>query len=58
MPLAKFKIDLDWKLHVIDLIVVIIGVSIAFGIGNAAETRKGQKEVITILNFFLQSSRN
>lgn len=49
MPLAKFKLDLDWKLHVVDLIVVIIGVTIAFGISNAAEKRKGQKEVMTIL---------
>lgn len=49
MPIAKFKLDLDWKLHIIDLIVVIIGVTIAFGISSAAEKRKGQKEVATIL---------
>lgn len=49
MPLAKFKLDLDWKLHVVDLIVVIIGVTIAFAITSAAEKRKGQKEVATIL---------
>lgn len=48
-----YKLKLDWTVHVIDLVVVIIGVTIAFAITNYAEKRKGQHEKTVILKAML-----
>ena len=46
---SGFKIN--WTLHLVDLVVVIIGVTIAFAIGNYAESQKNKAEK----NIFLQA---
>ncbi len=55
MPTSKWyqNIKLNWTVHIVDLIVVIIGVTVAFAITNEAENRKGQKEKVVILNAML-----
>lgn len=60
MPLAKYmkKLNIDYKVHLIDLIVVIIGVSVAFLISNWAERNKEQNEVRTILNSMANEIRH
>lgn len=52
MPISKYmkKLNIDYKLHIIDLIVVIIGVSVAFLISDWAEKKKEQQEIRAILN--------
>lgn len=48
---TKFgKVKIEWSIHIVDLIVVIIGVSVAFGISNWASKQKQQKEIEVILN--------
>jgi hypothetical protein len=55
MPTSKWyqNLTLNWTVHIVDLIVVIIGVTIAFAVTNGAENRKGQKEKVVILNAML-----
>ena len=51
---SKSKFRINWTLHLVDLIVVIIGVTIAFAISNYAERQKEVKEKNIFLNAMLQ----
>lgn len=45
--------DIKWLNHIIELVIVILGISIAFSINKYSESRKEEKREIIILESFL-----
>jgi hypothetical protein len=59
MKKIKWKFDIDWKSKIIDLLIVIIGITIAFQLNNLNESNKSKtKEIDYLKNFYNENATN
>lgn len=56
MKKIKLRINKEWKSKLIDLIIVIVGISIAFQLNNWNETSKLDTEAKTYINSFYEEN--
>ena len=55
----KKKLNIDWKSKFIDLLIVIIGITIAFQLNNINESNKSDiKEIDYLKNFYKENKNN
>ncbi len=59
MKRIKWKLDIDWKSKFIDLLIVIIGITIAFQLNNLNELNKSKtKEIDYLKSFYNENAAN
>ena len=54
----KWKLDIDWKSKLIDLLIVIIGITIAFQLNNLNEYNKSNAQDRVYLRSFYEENRD
>jgi hypothetical protein len=54
----KIEINIDWKSKIIDLLIVIMGISIAFKLNTWNESKKANREIEDYLLSFQEESTN
>ena len=57
MKKLKWKLDIDWKSKLIDLLIVIIGITIAFQLNNLNESNKSKAQERDYLISFYEENR-
>lgn len=57
MKKIKWKLDIDWKSKLIDLLIVIIGITIAFQLNNFNESNKKNAQERDYLKSFFEENR-
>ncbi len=58
MKKIKWKLDIDWKSKLIDLVIVIIGITIAFQLNNFNESNKSNAQERDYLKSFYEENRD
>ena len=58
MKKLKWKLDIDWKSKLIDLLIVIIGITIAFQLNNFNESNKSYTQERDYLKNFYEENRD
>jgi hypothetical protein len=58
MKKIKWKLDIDWKSKLIDLLIVIIGITIAFQLNNLNESNKSTAQERDYLKSFYEENRD
>lgn len=58
MKKIKWKLDIDWKSKLIDLLIVITGITIAFQLNNLNESTKSRAKENNYLNSFYEENRD
>ncbi len=59
MKKIKSKFNIDWKSKIIDLLIVIIGITIAFQLNNLNESNKSKtKEIDYLKSFYNENADN
>src|SRR5210317_1009185 len=58
MKKIKWKLDIDWKSKLIDLLIVIIGITIAFQLNNFNESNKSNAQERDYLKSFYEENRD
>ena len=58
MKKLKWKLDIDWKSKLIDLLIVIIGITIAFQLNNFNESNKSNAQERDYLKSFYEENRD
>ncbi len=58
MKKTKKKLKIDWKSKLIDLLIVIIGITIAFQLNNLNESNKSKTQEKDYLKSFYEESRD
>ena len=58
MKKIKWKLDKDWKSKLIDLLIVIIGITIAFQLNNFNESNKSNVQERDYLKSFYEENRD
>ncbi|WP_223552278.1 hypothetical protein [Aestuariivivens sp. NBU2969] len=58
MKKIKWKLDIDWKSKLIDLLIVIIGITIAFQLNNFNESNKSNAQERDYLRSFYEENRD
>jgi hypothetical protein len=58
MKKIKWKLDIDWKSKLIDLLIVIIGITIAFQLNNLNESNKSNAQERDYLKSFYEENIN
>ena len=58
MKKAKKKLKIDWKSKLIDLLIVIIGITIAFQLNNLNESNKSKTQEKDYLKSFYEENRD
>jgi len=58
MKKIKWKLDIDWKSKLIDLLNVIIGITIAFQLNNCNESNKANAQERDYLKSFYEENRD
>ena len=56
MKKLKWKLDIDWKSKLIDLLIVIIGITIAFQLNNLNESNKSNAQERDYLKSFYEEN--
>jgi len=58
MKKIKWKLNIDWKSKLIDLLIVIIGITIAFQLNNLNESNKSDNKEKDYLESFYEENRD
>ena len=58
MKKIKWKLDIDWKSKLIDLLIVITGITIAFQLNNLNESNKSKTQERDYLKSFYEENRD
>jgi hypothetical protein len=58
MKRIKWKLNIDWKSKLIDLLIVIIGITIAFQLNNLNESNKSKTQERDYLKSFYEENRD
>ena len=58
MKKIKWKLEIDWKSKLIDLLIVIIGITIAFQLNNLNESNKSTAQERDYLKSFYEENRD
>ena len=58
MKKTKKKLKIDWKSKLIDLLIVIIGITIAFQLNNLNESNKSKAKEKDYLKSFYEENRD
>lgn len=55
--MKKFKLKIDWKYIIIEIIIVTVGITIAFQLNNWNESRKAKSREAYFINSFYDENR-